>query len=103
MTRNSSLLIYSFLSTQWKENTIYIGYKPTDPTIRFFWEVIESWGDFERKNLLLYVTGSSRISVLGFRDLFWTGKLGQDPKRFTICLSARIGRHTRDCQVCLMI
>lgn len=53
----------------WKENTEYKGYKPTDQVIVWFWQVLMSFDQEKLANLLHYCTGSNRVPVLGFKYL----------------------------------
>jgi hypothetical protein len=45
------------------------GYTDDHPSVRLFWEVVETFGDADREALLLFVTSCSRPPLLGFRDL----------------------------------
>ncbi|KAK4704406.1 hypothetical protein P7C70_g1799, partial [Phenoliferia sp. Uapishka_3] len=64
----------------WKKNTDYRGYEPTDEVVKWFWETIQSWPMEKRSRLLQFTTGTSRTPVNGFRDL-----QGSDgPRKFTI-------------------
>jgi len=64
----------------WETNTDYIGYSNTDEIIRWFWKLVGSWNEEKKSRLLQFTTGTSRISVNGFKDL-----QGSDgPRRFTI-------------------
>ena len=46
-----------------KENTKYEQYKETDPTIRYFWNVIENFSDEEKELYLKFVWGRSRLPL----------------------------------------
>jgi hypothetical protein len=67
-----------------QENAEYKnGYSFDHPTIRLFWEVFHEMSLEQKKNFLLFLTGSDRIPILGmkavrvcvlfviFTDLFW--------------------------------
>lgn len=45
------------------------GYKSSDPTIRWFWEVIHEMSLADKKKFLLYLTGSDRIPMKGMRAI----------------------------------
>ncbi|CAF4406832.1 unnamed protein product [Rotaria socialis] len=65
----------------WRMNTMYKGgYKPDDPVIQHFWKAIGSLKPEERTRLLQFVTGTSRLPMNGFRELW--GSSG--PQLFTI-------------------
>ncbi|KAM9500601.1 ubiquitin-protein ligase E3C isoform 2-T2 [Clarias gariepinus] len=46
------------------------GYSPTHPVIKIFWEVVESFGEEEKRKLLKFVTSCSRPPLLGFKELY---------------------------------
>ena len=50
----------------WKDNTEYSGYTPTDNVIIWFWRLLLSWGDEMRSRLLQFATGTSRVPFNGF-------------------------------------
>ena len=53
-----------------KQNTVYHGgYSEDHPTIKLFWEVVESMTPEEHRKLLSFVTSSNRTPLLGFRSL----------------------------------
>lgn len=55
----------------WKSNTEYKGeYNPHHKTIKWFWEVIETFDQPQLANLLKYCTGSSRTPIHGFKYFF---------------------------------
>ncbi|KAF5893793.1 ubiquitin-protein ligase E3C, partial [Clarias magur] len=43
------------------------GYSPTHPVIKIFWDVVESFGEEEKRKLLKFVTSCSRPPLLGFK------------------------------------
>ncbi|OXA56991.1 putative E3 ubiquitin-protein ligase HERC4 [Folsomia candida] len=45
------------------------GYKVDDPTIKLFWEVFHEMSLPEKKQFLLFLTGSDRIPILGMKTL----------------------------------
>ncbi|XP_052098137.1 E3 ubiquitin-protein ligase NEDD4-like isoform X1 [Mytilus californianus] len=65
----------------WKSNTAYKGeYNPNHPVILHFWKAIYSMNNETRARLLQFVTGTSRVPMNGFRELY--GSNG--PQLFTI-------------------
>jgi len=65
----------------WKDNTVYKGgYSPNHPVIQNFWRVVLSFDNEMRARLLQFVTGTSRVPMNGFRELY--GSNG--PQKFTI-------------------
>jgi len=64
----------------WKENTKYKGFAPHDYVIQWFWKVVLSYGNEMRSRLLQFVTGTSRVPMNGFKELY--GSNG--PQLFTI-------------------
>eukprot|EP00092_Neocalanus_flemingeri_P022269 GFUD01024149.1.p1 GENE.GFUD01024149.1~~GFUD01024149.1.p1 ORF type:complete len:971 (+),score=234.93 GFUD01024149.1:83-2995(+) len=64
----------------WRDNTEYKNYNPTDKIILWFWRLVLSFGDEKRSRLLQFVTGTSRVPMNGFAELH--GSNG--PKKFTI-------------------
>ncbi|KAJ3214468.1 hypothetical protein HDU67_001653 [Dinochytrium kinnereticum] len=64
----------------WKKHTDYRGYTENDEVVQWFWKYVKQLEAEKKANLLQFVTGTSRISVNGFKDL-----QGSDgPRRFTI-------------------
>ena len=56
--------------TDWQRHTHYGGgYHPSQPFIRWFWEVVSEFDDHDRAALLKFVTACSRPPLLGFRML----------------------------------
>ena len=52
----------------WRENTEYAGFYNKDhEKINWFWKVVSEFNQFQLSKLLQYCTGSSRISIEGFR------------------------------------
>ncbi|XP_014243563.1 E3 ubiquitin-protein ligase Nedd-4 isoform X2 [Cimex lectularius] len=65
----------------WKTNTVYKGdYHPNHITIQWFWRVVLSFSNEMRSRLLQFVTGTSRVPMNGFKELY--GSNG--PQMFTI-------------------
>lgn len=65
----------------WKQNTLYKGdYHPNHITIQWFWRVVLSFNNEMRSRLLQFVTGTSRVPMNGFKELY--GSNG--PQLFTI-------------------
>ena len=64
----------------WREFTVYRGYKKTDQVIEWFWQCVRSWPAARKSRLLQFTTGTSRVPLNGFKDL-----QGSDGQRwFTI-------------------
>lgn len=73
----------------WKQNTIYFdGYTSTSQAVVWFWRAVSSLNMQERARVLQFVTGTSRVPVHGFSELY--GSNGLQP--FSI---ARKGDRTR--------
>ncbi|XP_041367636.1 E3 ubiquitin-protein ligase NEDD4-like isoform X2 [Gigantopelta aegis] len=65
----------------WKKNTMYKGeYNPNHPVIIYFWKAVYSFHNEMRSRLLQFVTGTSRVPMNGFAELY--GSNG--PQMFTI-------------------
>lgn len=65
----------------WKQNTLYKGeYHPNHIVIQWFWRVVLSFNNEMRARLLQFVTGTSRVPMNGFKELY--GSNG--PQLFTI-------------------
>lgn len=65
----------------WKDNTLYKGdYNANHITIQLFWKCVLSFDNEKRARLLQFVTGTSRVPMNGFRELY--GSNG--PQKFTI-------------------
>lgn len=65
----------------WKMNTVYKGdYHPSHIVIQWFWRVVLSFTNEMRARLLQFVTGTSRVPMNGFKELY--GSNGPQP--FTI-------------------
>ncbi|XP_064620159.1 E3 ubiquitin-protein ligase NEDD4-like isoform X3 [Lineus longissimus] len=65
----------------WKRNTVYKGeYNPNHPVIINFWKAVYSFNNEMRSRLLQFVTGTSRVPMNGFKELY--GSNG--PQQFTI-------------------
>ncbi|KAF9427442.1 hypothetical protein BGZ94_004884 [Podila epigama] len=52
-----------------KKNVVYSNYEPSDPTIQFFWSVVEEMTEEDRRLLIKFVTSCSRPPLLGFAEL----------------------------------
>ena len=55
--------------SDWRENTEYKDYKVTDTNIINFWDVLGNLTQDELSKFLLFVTGSSRVPIGGFKSL----------------------------------
>ncbi|XP_011311029.1 E3 ubiquitin-protein ligase Nedd-4 isoform X2 [Fopius arisanus] len=65
----------------WKKNTLYKGdYHANHITVQWFWRVLLSFNNEMRARLLQFVTGTSRVPMNGFKELY--GSNG--PQLFTI-------------------
>jgi len=65
----------------WKQNTVYKGdYHPNHMVVQWFWRVVLSFNNEMRSRLLQFVTGTSRVPMNGFKELY--GSNG--PQLFTI-------------------
>ncbi|XP_043278911.1 E3 ubiquitin-protein ligase Nedd-4 isoform X3 [Venturia canescens] len=65
----------------WKKNTLYKGdYHANHITVQWFWRVVLSFSNEMRARLLQFVTGTSRVPMNGFKELY--GSNG--PQLFTI-------------------
>jgi hypothetical protein len=53
----------------WKENTMYKGYRHNDHIITWFWTIVFKYDQKKLANLLHYCTGSNRVPILGFKYL----------------------------------
>lgn len=71
----------------WRTHTRYAGYSESSQVIIWFWDIIRIFSDEERCKLLQFVTASSRVPPLGFRNL--QGSDGVHP--FTISRLRREG------------
>ncbi|XP_014219379.1 E3 ubiquitin-protein ligase SMURF2 [Copidosoma floridanum] len=67
----------------WKQNTRLKNCTQDTPVVKWFWQIVESYGEEMRARLLQFVTGSSRVPLQGFKALQGsTGAAG--PRLFTI-------------------
>jgi hypothetical protein len=65
----------------WRVNTIYRnGYCDQHPIIIWFWKAVDSFDTELQHRLLQFVTGTSRVPMNGFRELY--GSNG--PQKFCI-------------------
>lgn len=65
----------------WKRNTLYKGdYYANHVIIQWFWRAVLSFSNEMRARLLQFVTGTSRVPMNGFKELY--GSNG--PQMFTI-------------------
>jgi hypothetical protein len=53
----------------WKRNTVYKGYTVKDVMIVWFWDIVKSFDQKLRGNLLHFCTGSTKVPIQGFRTL----------------------------------
>lgn len=54
---------------EWQAHTKYQGYAATDETIQYFWKVVRNFDHANLVKLLLFVTGSARLPIGGFKGL----------------------------------
>ena len=52
-----------------KHNTEYERYEPTDDVIKWFWDVMGEFNQEELSKMLQFITGSNKVPVEGFRGL----------------------------------
>jgi len=52
-----------------KENTEYHNYSKDSNQIIWFWEVIESFDREQKANFVMFVTGTSKVPIEGFKAL----------------------------------
>jgi E3 ubiquitin-protein ligase HUWE1 len=53
----------------WKNTTEYHNYQSTSPQIQWFWRAVKSFDEEERAKLLMFVTGTSKVPLNGFKEL----------------------------------
>uniref|UniRef100_A0A914V3A1 HECT-type E3 ubiquitin transferase n=1 Tax=Plectus sambesii TaxID=2011161 RepID=A0A914V3A1_9BILA len=58
--------------------TVYDGFKPSDPTVRHFWDLVLKLPEKHQKRLLGFVTGTDRIPAGGMKEM--TFKITKMPK-----------------------
>jgi E3 ubiquitin-protein ligase HUWE1 len=63
-----------------RANTIYSGFRPDEPTVLWFWTALESLDRQDRARFLMFVTGTSKVPLGGFKALH--GQRG--PQKFTL-------------------
>jgi E3 ubiquitin-protein ligase HUWE1 len=63
-----------------RAHTEYVGYRPTDEVVGWFWALVEGLDASDRARLLMFVMGTSKVPLGGFAAL--RGQRG--PQRFTI-------------------
>uniref|UniRef100_A0A8C0JE57 E3 ubiquitin-protein ligase n=1 Tax=Chelonoidis abingdonii TaxID=106734 RepID=A0A8C0JE57_CHEAB len=73
--------------SDWQKNTIYRHYTKNSKQIQWFWQVIKEMDNEKRIRLLQFVTGTCRLPVGGFAELF--GSNG--PQKFCI---DKVGKET---------
>jgi hypothetical protein len=52
-----------------KKNTDYSGYNPTDQIIIWFWEIVSEYSQEDLAKLVQFITGTSKIPLEGFSHL----------------------------------
>jgi hypothetical protein len=83
----------------WKSNTTYKDfYNKNHQIIKWFWEIILSLNDEERRKMLQFCTGSTRVPVEGFKGLLSNNSkvcnFCIEPKEFTGAETSFIVAHT---------
>ncbi|KAG0372985.1 hypothetical protein BGX24_012320 [Mortierella sp. AD032] len=52
-----------------QQNVVYSNFERTDPTIEYFWSVVEEMSEEDRRLLVKFVTSCARPPLLGFAEL----------------------------------
>ena len=86
-----------------KRHTEYLGYRPTDEAVQFFWQAVESFDASDRARLLMFVTGTSKVPLGGFKalrgqrgpQLFTLQKAGGDPEALPASHTCFVSRRRR--------
>jgi len=52
-----------------RRNTVYHGFRESDPYIQEFWSLLRHSSNQDKENFLLFVTGTNRPPLLGFKYL----------------------------------
>ncbi|KAF9390781.1 hypothetical protein BGX21_011385 [Mortierella sp. AD011] len=52
-----------------QENVVYSNFQRTDPTIEYFWSVVQEMGEKDRRLLIKFITSCARPPLLGFGEL----------------------------------
>lgn len=55
-----------------QKSTRYVGIEPSDQNIKWFWEIIHEFNDEQKKEFLLFATGSDRSPLRGLETLNFT-------------------------------
>lgn len=55
-----------------QKSTRYVGIDPNDQNIRWFWEILHEMTDIQKKEFLLFATGSDRSPLRGLETLNFT-------------------------------
>jgi hypothetical protein len=75
---------YLHYRDDWRAHTTYMDISPVADRVRFFWQCMNGWGDDRKMQLLQSVTGSGRATVVGFRNLYWSGNKNQPDQQFSL-------------------
>ncbi|ANB13578.1 ubiquitin-ubiquitin ligase HUL5 [Sugiyamaella lignohabitans] len=70
--------------TDLKTNTVYGGYLDHDPTVEYFWQVVEELDDSDKRDFIKFVTSVPKAPLLGFSQLnpkFAIRNAGSDRER----------------------
>jgi E3 ubiquitin-protein ligase HUWE1 len=84
------LLLFSIVGTEllicglptidladFRAHTNYTGYQSTDKQMNWFWQIVEEFSEQDRALLVLFITGTSKIPLEGFKAL--SGSNGVQP------------------------
>lgn len=52
-----------------KANTEYVGYRPGDEVVQWLWSALETFVEQDRARFLMFVTGTSKVPLGGFKML----------------------------------
>jgi len=55
--------------TDLQQNVVYSSFEATDPTIQYFWSVVEEMCEEDRRLLVKFITSCARPPLLGFAEL----------------------------------
>lgn len=55
-----------------QRSTRYVGIDPSDQNIKWFWEILFEFNDVQKKEFLLFATGSDRSPLRGLETLNFT-------------------------------
>jgi len=76
------------LLSEWKKNTEYSNCTAEQKEMKWFWDIVASFSDFEKKYLLAFCTGSKYLPAGGFE------RLAKDNYPFTIQYQEKLSNGT---------